>query len=163
MTNDPVDDTNQQDESVADEVTALKDQLAELENKWKRALADYQNLERRIEKQQQEFVKFANATLIQKLLPVLDDLSRAAEHVKDDGVAMVKNQLWNTLEEVGVEQIETEGKRFDPAEMEAVERVPGEKEMVTAELQAGYRLHSSVLRPAQVEVGDGTEADDEDE
>ena len=67
------------------QIKELKAQIIDLDAKWKRALADYQNLQKRTENERKNFIRFANATLIEKPLDIIDDLERAAKHLKDDG------------------------------------------------------------------------------
>lgn len=132
-----------------------KDQIADLENKWKRALADYANLEKRIEKEKEDFVKFANAQLLDKLLNVLDDLESAEKHLKDKGLTLAGNRFREILKEEGVEEIEVLGRNFDPELMDAVETVDGPKNKVVEVVLKGYKLYGKVLRPAKVKVGGG--------
>jgi molecular chaperone GrpE len=138
-----------------DSVHELNQKIKELEENWKRALADYQNLEKRVSQQQQSFVRLANASLIDKLLGVFDDLERASEHIKDHGLKLILNQFRSVLESEGVKEIETEGKDFDPETMDCTEMVPGPKNKVIKVLLKGYRLNDHVIRPAKVQVGKG--------
>jgi molecular chaperone GrpE len=138
-------------------VNELEKLVEELDNKWKRAMADYQNLEKRISAQQSFYVKIANVGLIEKLLPVIDDLERANKHLNDPGINMITKQFLQVLKSEGLERIEVVGKPFDPTTMECVEMTKGNKNQVVAELEAGYMLGETVLRPAKVAVGkDGT-------
>lgn len=133
----------------------LQQQIEELGGKWKRAVADYQNLERRVNDQQQAFVKFANAMLIEKLLGVIDDLERAVKHLRDEGLGLVMERFLEILKSEGVERIEAVGKNFDANLMECAEMVEGEKDKVAKVALAGYTLNGKVLRPAKVMVGKG--------
>jgi len=133
--------------------TELK--LEDLENRLKRTLADYANLEKRIAREKKEFVKFSNAQLLDKLLLVLDDLELCEEHLKDKGVTMAYNRFQEILESEGVEEIKALGKRFDPETMDAVEIIPGPKNKVMEIVLKGYFLNNKVLRPAKVKVGQG--------
>jgi molecular chaperone GrpE len=133
----------------------LNQKVKELEGNWKRALADYQNLEKRIETQQKTFVRLANASLIDKLLGVFDDLQRATEHINDHGLKLVLNQLKSVLGTEGVEEIETDGKEFNPETMDCTEMVPGPENKVVKTLIKGYTLNNHVIRPAKVQVGKG--------
>ncbi len=129
------------------------DKITDLENKWKRALADYANLEKRIEKEKEDFVKFANAQLLNKLLAVLDNLELAERHLKDKGLTLAGNRFREILKEEGVEEIEVLGRNFDPELMDAVETVDGPKNKVVEVVLKGYKLYGKVLRPAKVKVG----------
>lgn len=149
------------DQKANKETEELRQQLEECENKYKRALADYQNLERRVQEERLEWIKSANKELILRLLPVLDILILANQHVKDEGLRLSVQQFLDALKNEGVERIETVGKSFDPRLMECVDTVEvdpsagsgqGDGEVLT-ETRAGYTLESKVLRPALVKVG----------
>lgn len=131
------------------------EKIADLENKWKRALADYANLEKRIEKEKEDFVKFTNAKLLAKMLNVLDDLELSERHLKDPGLTFICNRFREILKEEGVEEIEVLGRNFDPELMDAVETARGSKNKVVEVVLKGYKLYGKVLRPAKVKVGGG--------
>ena len=129
------------------------EQLNDLENKWKRALADYANLEKRIDNEKQSFVKYSNLKLLEKLLPILDDLEAAENHLKDQGLKIILNKLKEILKSEGVEEIKTHGEEFNPELMEAIEIIEGPKNKVMEVLRKGYLLEGKVLRIAKVKVG----------
>lgn len=133
----------------------LKTKVEELEDNWKRALADYHNLEKRVKDQQKTFVRLANASLVDKLLSVLDDLERAVRHLKNDGLKMIYNQFVEVLTSEGVQEIKVTGKQFDPETMDCVEMVPGPKNKVIKVQLKGYSINNHIIRPAKVEVGKG--------
>jgi molecular chaperone GrpE len=144
-----------QDKRLAaeEETEKLKGEIEELTNRWKRALADYQNLERRLNQEKTDFVQYANHNLITKLLSVLDHLERAQAHLKDDGLALALREFCRVLADEGLSEIEVLGMEFNPQEMEAVGTVPGEKENAVAEVVAkGYHLKDKVIRPAKVKI-----------
>lgn len=124
-----------------------------LENQLKRALADYQNLEKRIAEEKSTWIKIANKDLLLKLLPGLDNLMLAERHTKDEGVKISIKHFLDVLGEVGVSKIETIGKDFDPKLMEAVSTTDGAAGKVIEEIRTGYALFDTILRPAQVVVG----------
>ena len=128
-------------------------EVKKLEDLWKRALADYQNLEKRIALEKEEFVKFANRNLILRILPAIDSLEKAEEYLKDEGLSLALRQLKEGLSSEGLEKIEVRGKDFNPEEMECVAVGEGEEGKVLEETRAGYRLNGKVLRVAQVKVG----------
>lgn len=131
----------------------LKTEIEELTNKWKRALADYQNLEKRVILGKEEFAKFANSQLLLKILPALDSLKKAEIHLKDEGLNLAIKQLGDGLAAVGLEGVETKGTDFDPEVMECLEIGKGEEGKVLDEIRAGYKLNGRILRVAQVRVG----------
>jgi molecular chaperone GrpE len=129
--------------------------IADLENKWKKALADYENLQKRIEKERQDFIKFSSARILDKLLPVLDSLESCQGRLEGKGLELLLRQLREILESEGLKEIEAKGKIFDPLMMDAVEMGPGEKNKVIGVIMKGYELNGRVLRPAKVKVGAG--------
>jgi len=125
----------------------------EWEEKYKRALADYQNLEKRIAEQRREWMLSASREVLHRLLPVLDTLFLAQKHLNDKGLEASIQQFLTVLSSEGVIRIETKGKKFDPIQMEAVGTGKGDEGKIIEEVRAGYMLHEKLLRPAQVIVG----------
>ena len=131
------------------------EEFKNLENQLKRALADYQNLEKRIAEEKISWIKAANKDLLLKLLPGLDSLILAEKHTQDEGVKLSIKHFLDILELDGVKKIETVDKDFDPNFMEAVSTTQGEDGKIIEEVRTGYTLFDQVLRPAQVVVGKG--------
>lgn len=135
--------------------TKQKNENKELGEKLARALADYQNLAKRIDREKEEIVARANKNLLKELLPVLDNLEVAQVHLEDQGLAMAIAQFKNVLEQNGVEEIETKkDDSFDEALHEAAEAVEGgEKGKIAEVLRKGYKWKDGMaLRPVQVKV-----------
>lgn len=163
MTNDKGSDEKQakEEEKVEDkkqskenkESDELRKKIAECEDIYKRALADYQNLQRRVQEEKAHWIRNANKDLLLKLLPVLDTLNLASKHINDQGLTLSIQQFLDVLEKEGVKKIETVGKSFDPHTMECVETVVGREGKVLEEIRSGYMLYDTVLRAAQVTVG----------
>lgn len=125
----------------------------QLEEQLKRALADYQNLERRVEEERRLLGRLSSAILIEKFLPVLDNLENAKKHIDDQGLEMVIRQFKDILKTEGVEEIVAEGSKFDPNLHEATEVVEGQNDGIIARvIRKGYKINNKVLRPAQVLV-----------
>lgn len=125
----------------------------ELENQLRRTLADYQNLERRIEEERRLLSKLSAALLIEKLLPVLDNIENAQKHLNDQGLELVIKQFKETLESEGVQEIVAQDQEFDPKYHEAIDSEPGEQDnKVVRVLAKGYKIEDKVLRPARVVV-----------
>ena len=131
---------------------------------WQRAAADLSNYRKRVEQERNDLIKSANADLIRRLLPVLDDLDRAFQTLPDtlgsltwvQGIMLIDRKLRTILEAEGVTSYEAVGKEFDPAYHDAVlyeDTDPANEGKVLAELQRGYRMNDRVLRPALVKVG----------
>ncbi len=130
--------------------------LEDFENRFKRVLADYTNLEKRIEREKSDFIKLANAQILDKLLPVLDDLELCEKHLKDKGVSLVYNRFREVLQSEGVGEIKALGEKFNPETMDCVEMVFGPKDQVMEIVSKGYWLNDKILRPAKVKVGQGS-------
>jgi len=137
------------------EIEKILARAEEHETNYKRVLADYQNQERRFKEMQGQFVKYANATLLEKILLNIDSLEMAQSHIKDAGLDIVIKQFIETLKTEGLQLIESDGKLFDPKTMDCIEVVSGEKDKVIETLTKGYLLNEKVLRPAKVKVGNG--------
>lgn len=125
----------------------------------KRALADYANLQRRIEQDKLQIADHLKSMFIVKLLPVLNNLevslkvlAKEASAGARQGLEISINQFKKILQDWGVEEIKTEGE-FDPQLHEAIEVVEGKEEnKITQVLEKGYRLGDKILRPARVKV-----------
>lgn len=128
-------------------------EIEHVENQLKRALADYQNLEKRVASEKAVWIGMANRDLIKRLLPGLDSLLLAQSHTEDEGIKISIKQFLDAFKEEGIEKIATEGADFDPNLMEAVSTVEGEDGKVIQEVKSGYMLNGEVIRPAQVIVG----------
>lgn len=132
----------------------LQQQIDTLTNDWKRALADYQNLVKRVESDKREIVKFASLNLVTRLLPTLDILELAAIHSKDSGVIMAVKQFQDVLTDEGLQMIEPKvGDIFDHNIHDCLETVKGDLDNTIAEVvYKGYKMDDVILRPAKVKV-----------
>lgn len=136
-----------------EKVRELEILVKDCEEKWKRALADYQNLEKRTREEKGKLIKSATEEILVKLLPVLDNLEKAAQYLKDEGLDLAMRQFWRVLTNEGLAKIITVGEIFNPQEMEAVDLVLGKEEnKVRHEFRSGYKLNGRVVRVAQVQV-----------
>jgi molecular chaperone GrpE len=133
---------------------------------WQRAAADMSNYRKRSEQERSELVKNANADLIRRLLPAIDDMERAFQTVPADlakqpwveGMGMIERKLLTILEQEGVTQYSALGQMFDPAYHDAVTVEPSDPAndgKVIGEILKGYRTRDRVLRCALVRVGKG--------
>jgi len=142
-----------------------QEELEGLKNKLVRALADYDNLRKRVEKERQDLVKFASLTIVVKLLPVLDMLEKAQNHLEDSGLAIAIGELKRILSEEEIVEIRpSEGDKFDTQSHEAVESAEGGKKGFIAELVLpGFKFSDGkVIRYAKVKVyGEKTTKDKE--
>lgn len=149
---------------LEEKIKTLESEKEELKNDFLRKSADLDNYKKRLIRDKEEAVNFANKSLINDLLPTLDNLDlalKASENNNDyegfvNGVKLVQKHLLETLEQRwGLKKMDCEGQEFDPqlheaCMMETDENV--DKETVSMNLQTGYTLHEKVLRPAKVKV-----------
>lgn len=131
----------------------LKSKFEDVENQLKRAVADYRNLEKRMQEEKRENAKYANLDLLSKMIPAFDTLFLAAKYTNDEGVKLTAKNLISILKEVGVEKIKSEGEDFNPQLMEAIDVVDGEENKVVEEVRPGFTLYGKLLRPVHVKVG----------
>src|SRR3989338_3458848 len=149
------------------EYLKLKDEAGKAAEYWDRLLrlqADSDNTRKRLEREKQDFVKFANEGIILELLNILDDLERTVELAESKhqdlssflkGVEMILAHLYEMLKEYGVKPIEAEGKLFDPNFHEALmqeENKDLQEHTIVEELQKGYLLNDRVIRTSKVKV-----------
>ena len=141
----------------AEEFDALKNLASQLENLYKKAVADYQNLERRTREERSIWIRTATKDLVIKLLPVLDDLYKANKHLKDEGLRLIIQKFFGILNKEGLTEIPpTKGSLFVPESMRSIATVDVDEEKdgrVTEETLTGYKLNGEVIRPAEVIVG----------
>jgi len=140
-----------------EKIVALEQKTIELEDRLKRSLADYANLEKRIESQRQLFITLTTTAIITKMIEILDDLYLSFNHLQDQGLKMAIDKFINVLKSEGVEEIEVQNKEFDPQTMDCIEVVEGKENQVISVKKAGYKLNGHVIRPAQVSVGKSTD------
>lgn len=143
----------------------LHQQVAELTEALQRERADAINLRVRSEKEREQLADFFKAMVIKDFLPVIDNLERALKHAPKEltdsdyvkGVQVVANQFIKVLADLGVERIKTVGEHFDPALHEAIsmEEGDGTDEVVSEELQSGFKIGNEVIRHAMVRVKRG--------
>lgn len=137
------------------DIKELKEQIYDLEEKLKRTLADYKNQDRRYQSRQSEVVLYANQKLLDKILPLLDSLEIAQDHLHDKGISLIIDQFHQVLASEEVKLIPSDGQPFNPQTMDCSTVIPGDKNIVINTLSPGYTYRGRVLRPAKVEVGSG--------
>ena len=140
--------------------TTQKSEMEELEDRYKRLLAEFENFKKRSSKERETLFNMVTGEVILKMLPIMDNLEKAATAKTEDkdyqeGVNMVVKQFAGELEKFGLKEIETIGKRFDPELHEAVSHIDdsakGEQEIVE-EYRKGYQIGNKVVRHALVVV-----------
>ena len=145
------------------EVEELQKKLDVLNQQYVRLAADFDNYRKRQAQERESLLKYGSENALKKMIEVLDNFERgqkALEKVEDcqtvkDRFNLVHKQVIETLEKLGLEPIETEGKEFDPNFHDAVMQTPNNdvpEHTILNELQKGYKLGDKVLRPALVNV-----------
>ena len=154
-----------QEEIVQAKVAELEAANAELKDQMLRRQAELENYRKRLIRDKEEAVQFANESLIRDILGCLDNMERALTAAKNggdvnaliEGFEMTQNQLLSTLDKNwGLKAIESVGQEFDPSLHEACMMTVDEnldKETVLEEFQKGYTLHDRVIRPSKVKIG----------
>lgn len=156
-------DTHQDVVEETNEVEQLRQEKEEINNRLLRLQADYDNFRRRTQKEKEADRKYKSQSLVEELIPALDNFERALQVEVDgdsaknfaDGMKMVYDQFKAALEKEGVEEIPSQGEEFDPHMHQAIMQVQDENyesNIVVEELQKGYRLKDRVIRPAMVKV-----------
>lgn len=146
-----------------DELTKAKEEIAQLKDKYLRAIAEFDNYKKRTLKEKAELLLNGSEKTVTSILPILDDIERALADNNEDpkamkeGITLIYNKFIKTLESLGVKKIDTDGKDFDVDYHEAVAMVPGmgddNKGKVIDCVQTGYQLNDKVIRHAKVAVG----------
>lgn len=151
------------DAEEAADAAKLAADLADLNQKFLRVAADFENYKRRTVQEKDDLVKYSNAKLIGQILPVLDNFQLALKNPSENkevqnivkGVEMIYRQLLEALEQAGMTKIEAVGHPFDPRLHEAIMQVEDDsvpEDTVVEELRAGYQLKERVIRPTMVKV-----------
>ena len=150
-------------EELRKELEAKDNIIKNLQDKMLYFQAEFENFKKLKAKEKQDTLKFGNETLLQELIPVLDNMEMALEHASHaedvkaiaEGVKLTFNQFLKVLEKAGVERLEAVGKKFDPNLHEALyqeERDDMDADTVVSEVQKGYLLNGRVVRPSRVSV-----------
>lgn len=141
---------------------ALEEKIAQLEDKTKRQMAEFDNFRKRTEKEKSQMFETGAKSIIEKILPIIDNFERGLAAVGEDnkdsfyeGMCMIHKQLLDELEKIGVTPIEAVGQEFDPNLHNAVMQVESEEfesGFIAQELQKGYKYRDTVVRHSMVAV-----------
>jgi len=160
---------DQEDEQVLEEsfseVELLQNQLVEQKDKFLRLFADFDNYKKRTAKERLDLLNTAGKDIILSIIPVVDDFERAiavADNAKDansvkEGMLLIRNKMFNILEQRGLKAMETIGQAFDPEKHEAITEIPAPNEelkgKVIDQVEKGYFMNDKIIRYAKVVVG----------
>lgn len=157
-----------------DALKARADERDLFNDKYIRAHAEFENARKRLEKDKQDFIKYANENFVFDFLPIVDNLEMAERYIKEakdfkavqDGVDMIQLQIQSFLKDIGLERIKAVGENFDPHIHEPIETEEDKDKqdgLITAELKPGYRLNGKLLRPVSVKIVKNKEANAKEE
>lgn len=159
-------------ETVSGDLAELQTKLAAMEEEAKqnhekllRTLADFENYKKRITRETQDHAKYSHESLVKELLPVIDDFDRILEHLPAesspaiqsliDGTQLTHRHFMTVMKKLGLHQVETSGKKFDPHFHEALSQIASEEheegDIISCQ-RKGYLLHDRLIRPALVVV-----------
>ncbi len=153
-------------ETIEQQLDKANNKIAELEDKYLRQVAEFDNYRKRTLKEKAELIKNGGERAIESILPILDDFERAlANMAKDEnaqeiltGIELIYNKFISILKQNGLQKIETEGQNFDTDYHEAIAMVPTPDEALKGKvldcIQTGYMLNDKVIRHAKVAVGE---------
>lgn len=157
---DEKEEPHNKEKELNEEISKLKDELEDVKDRHTRLIAEFDNLKKRSAKEREGLYNSIIADIITALLPVLDNLEKAAEASTQDeeykkGIELVLKQFKDVLEANGVKEIEAEGKPFDPELHEAVSTIQDEnlgEKIVAKEYRKGYTIGNKVIRHSMVVV-----------
>lgn len=154
---------NNEIENLTNEITKLKEDLDDAKDKYLRLFAEFDNYKKRTVKERFELMKTAAQETIVAILPVLDDFDRAKKssdngsEVFSEGVQLVYQKLYTTLENLGLTSLESNGEKFDEEFHDAITDIPAPSEELKGKivdtLEKGYILNGKIIRHAKVVVG----------
>ncbi|HZC36310.1 MAG TPA: nucleotide exchange factor GrpE [Chthoniobacterales bacterium] len=160
-------------EEGADRISALAAELAQTKAELEkfrelalRSTADLDNYRKRMSKEREEAIKFANSSFLERLIPVLDNFEFGLQAARNapspvsilEGMSMVQKQFQDFLSSAGIEVIDATGQQFDPQLHEAISQEENEQVpegTVLRQLRKGYKLRERLIRPANVVVSKG--------
>ena len=156
-------ENDESDTQITDEISSLKAELDKVNNQYIRLAADFDNYRKRQMQEREALLKYGAEETLKKMIEALDNIDRAkasVENVEDvntvkDSYNLVFKQIYDVLQKIGLEVIDTKDKEFDPNMHEAVMQTPTSdypENTIIAELQKGYKLGDKVLRPSLVNV-----------
>ena len=144
----------------ASEVEKLKKELEELNDRFLRTAAEFDNFKKRTEREKLTVAEYAKAQVMKTLLPILDNADRAAEYEHgteqfNKGIEMIVKQLGDLSSKLGLIELGVVGEEFNPEIHEAIMHIEDEtlgENVVSAVMQKGYKFGDTVVRPAMVQV-----------
>ncbi len=156
-----------QPEDPQDQLVQLKTELSKYKDVALRSVADLDNYRKRMAREKDDAIRYANTSFLERLIPILDNFELGLQAAKaggnqsavQDGMMMVFKQLQDFLASCGVETVDATGQHFDPNVHEAIAQEPNEEVpegFVIRQLRKGYKLKDRLIRPSNVVVSKGS-------
>lgn len=140
---------------LSEKLQAAEEEAEKNHDKLLRTLADFENYKKRVSREAQDHAKYSHESLVKELLPVIDDFDRILDHLQHEGVQLTHRHFMTVMKKLGLHEVETVGKKFDPHFHEALSQIPSEThnegEIISCE-RKGYLLLDRLIRPALVVV-----------
>lgn len=154
----------QEVQEAEEEIVALREEVQAQKEKYLRLFAEFDNYKKRTARERIELTKTASRDIMESLLPILDDFNRAIKAAEEnenesipEGILLVSDKFQKTLENKGLQKMESNGATFDPDLHEALTRIPAPTEELKGKvidtIEAGYYLNEKIIRYAKVVVG----------
>lgn len=154
-------------------ISQLEAEVTELNDKYLRAMAEFENFRKRSIAEKSDWIRLATQKLALEICDVVDNFERAFTNAQPgdlenpfiQGILLIEKQLVKALEKEGVKKIEALGKEFDPEYHDALAHIPSDydENIVAAIIQNGYTMHDKVVRPVRVAVSNGTKINTQEE
>jgi molecular chaperone GrpE len=161
----PTEETQKEETQEEDLLAKANKEIEEQKDKYIRLFAEFDNYKKRMAKERIELFKTAGADIIQELLVVLDDIDRGEKIMQESkdidavkqGIVLIKDKLFKTLQQKGLQIMDAKGKQFDADFHEAITEIPAPSKdlvgKVVEEIEKGYLLNEKIIRYAKVVVG----------
>lgn len=162
-------DSGEEAGKAQDEVRELSAKMGELNEKYLRLYAEFENYKRQVSREREDLLRFGSERLLHELLTVVDTLEMGLQHAEEGeatgglrkGIEMTLKEFLRVLEKFGVRRIDAVGKTFDPVYHEAMSQVVTDEVAggtVIEEFRRGYTYHEKLLRPSLVSVSKRSDA-----
>jgi len=144
----------EEDKKISEELKKKQEELDQTTDLLKRVQADFENYQKRVEKEKEQFTQYASLGLVKELLPILDSFDLALKNSENEDIKALYSQLFQVLSSKGLKKINALNEKFDPYLHEAVIQEESDKPdgTVTEELQAGYKFKDKIIRPTKVKI-----------
>ncbi|MBD3354387.1 nucleotide exchange factor GrpE [Candidatus Woesearchaeota archaeon] len=141
-------------QKISKQLEKKQQELEETTDLLKRVQADFENYQKRVEKEKEQFTQYASLGLVKELLPILDSFDLALKNSDNEDINALYDQIFQILSSKGLKKIDSLNEKFDPYLHEAVMQERSEKpnNTIIEEMQAGYKFKDRIIRPSKVKI-----------